>query len=143
MHNSPITDEALIHPQDDPTSMPGPDAPSTTDPKDKFADLDNAVRIVLTMHGSFEHDFPYIVQYFHQVGHKDVDLAFVSQVWEMYKNSAMYGDGWVRKLAIRWPIEIKAAAEQAATKKDWARANEAKGRGTGEAGNNVEQGSRR
>jgi len=92
--------------------MPNPPARSITDPNDKFADLDNAIRIVLTMYGTFKHDFTYIVEYFHKMGHTDVDLAFVTNIWEMYKDAAAYGDGWVGGLALRWPVERAQRAER-------------------------------
>ncbi|MCJ1389531.1 hypothetical protein MMC18_002388 [Xylographa bjoerkii] len=95
----------VIYPRHSPTSMSDPQAPSTTESNYGLADFDNAVRIVLTMHGTFKDDFAYIVEYFHKMGHKDVNLAFVSGVWGMYKNSARYGDGWVKGLALRWPVE--------------------------------------
>ncbi|MCJ1384658.1 hypothetical protein MMC17_007776 [Xylographa soralifera] len=102
----PVTKRQVVYPQHNPTSMAHPTTTSLTNPDDKFADPDNVVRIILTMHGTFKHDFGYIVEYFHKLGHKDVNVAFVSQVWELYKNSAECGDGWVRGLAVRWPVEM-------------------------------------
>ena len=115
--------------------MPGTTASSLTNPNDGSADLDNAIRMILTIHGTFKHDFRYIVKCFHKMGHKDVNLAFVTQVWELYKDSKHCGDGWVRGLKIRWPVEI----EQAAAKAGWERANAAKQQEEMEVAGSTEQ----
>ena len=115
--------------------MSHPTATSLTDPNDRFADLDNAIRTILTMHGTFMHDFGYIVKFFHKMGHKDVNLAFVSQVWEMYKDSVECGDGYVWGLHPRWPAEMA----QADARAGWERANAAKQQGELEAAGNTEQ----
>ncbi|MCJ1401175.1 hypothetical protein MMC11_004387 [Xylographa trunciseda] len=109
----PITNKEVIYPQHNPTSMPDPTPRSITDPDGDHAELDNVVRIVLTMHGTFKHDFAYIVTYFHKLGHKDVNLAFVRTIWDMYKDAAKYGDGFVSGLALRWPVERAQAAMRA------------------------------
>ncbi|MCJ1432200.1 hypothetical protein MMC27_001556 [Xylographa pallens] len=131
----PITKRQVIYPQHNPTSMPGTTATSLTDPNDRFADLDNTIRMILTLHGTFKHDFGYIVKCFHKMGHKDVDLAFVTQVWQLCKDFEEYGYGWVIGVKIRWPVEI----EQAAAKAGWDRANTAKQQGEVEAADNTEQ----
>ncbi|MCJ1289281.1 hypothetical protein MMC34_000813 [Xylographa carneopallida] len=112
----------VIYPQHNPTSMPGVTAPSPMDPEDRYANLDNAIRIILTQHGTFKKDFGYIVKFFHELGHKDVTLKFIIQMWELYKDSEHCGDGYVRGLKVRWPVEM----EEADAKADWERANAAK-----------------
>ncbi|MCJ1284103.1 hypothetical protein MMC26_003434 [Xylographa opegraphella] len=121
----PITKRQTLYPQHEPASMSRPTAASLTGPNDKHAELDNAIRMILTFHGTFKHDYAYIVKFFHETGHKDVDLAFVRQVWRMYKDSADCGDGWVRGLKVRWPVEMRHVDAKA----DWGRANVAKQQG--------------